>query len=72
MSEDHVPDSVYEAVRGEFTERELANLTLAIATINAWNRLNVALRNIPGDYRPGMLRTIRETLSKRDEHATAD
>jgi len=70
VSEDHVPDKVFEAVRGEFDDRELAYLTLAVATINAWNRLNVALRNAPGDYRPGMLRAIRESLSKRDTHGT--
>lgn len=66
VSEDHVPDRVYEAVRGEFNDRELACLTLAIAMINAWNRLNVALRNIPGDYRPGMLRTIRKAMSQQN------
>ena len=71
VSEDHVPDQVYEAVRGEFTDGELAHLTLAIAMINAWNRLNVALRNVPGDYRPGMLRTIREAMAQRNAHATA-
>ena len=71
VSEDHVPDQVYEAVRREFTDTELAYLTLAIATINAWNRLNVALRNVPGDYRPGMLRTIREAMAQRDTYATA-
>ena len=66
VTEDHVPDQVYDAVRGHFSDGELAYLTLAIAMINAWNRLNVALRNIPGDYRPGMLRTIREGMSQRD------
>jgi AhpD family alkylhydroperoxidase len=71
VSEDHVPDHAYEVTRGEFDDRELAYLTLAIATINAWNRLNVALRNIPGDYRPGMLRTIRQAMAQRDTRATA-
>src|SRR6185437_11537058 len=70
VSQDHVPDDVYQAVRGEFSEQELAYLTLAVATINAWNRLNVALRNVPGDYRPGMLRTIREAMSQRNARAT--
>jgi AhpD family alkylhydroperoxidase len=71
VSEHHVPDHVYEAVRGEFTEQELAYLTLAIATINAWNRLCIALRNPPGDYRPGMRRMIREVLSQQDVPAMA-
>ncbi len=48
----HVPDSVYEAVRPFFGERELGDLTLAIATINAWNRLSIAARITPGSYQP--------------------
>src|SRR6185437_12186690 len=32
VSQDHVPDDVYQAVRGEFSEQELAYLTLAVAT----------------------------------------
>lgn len=38
---DHVPDAVYQAVRSHFNDKELADLTLAIATINAWNRLSI-------------------------------
>jgi alkylhydroperoxidase family enzyme len=50
ISNDHVPDDVYESVRPHFSERELADLTLGIATINAWNRLAIAGREIPGRY----------------------
>lgn len=53
----HAPDDVYEALQGQFTESEIANLTLAVAMINTWNRLNIALRTVPGDYRPGMYRS---------------
>ncbi len=49
----HVPDAVYEVVRPHFSEKELADLTLAIATINAWNRLAIAARSTPGKYQPG-------------------
>lgn len=49
---DHVPDEVYEQVRPHFTDAELANLTLAIATINAWNRLAISFRSEPGHYKP--------------------
>lgn len=45
-----VPDEVYERVRAHFTEKELADLTLAVATINAWNRLMIAGRATPGTY----------------------
>ncbi|GCE07581.1 carboxymuconolactone decarboxylase family protein [Dictyobacter aurantiacus] len=52
VAEDHIPDEVYERVRPHFTDKELANLTLVICTINAWNRLNVAFRTPAGSYRP--------------------
>lgn len=48
----HVPDAVHEAVRPHFSEKELADLTLAVAAINAWNRLSIAARLVPGAYRP--------------------
>jgi AhpD family alkylhydroperoxidase len=50
VSVDRVPDAVYEKVRGHFTDKELADLTVAIATINAWNRLSIAGRTTPGTY----------------------
>jgi alkylhydroperoxidase family enzyme len=43
IQEGHAPDALYEAVRAEFTEVETVNLTLAISTINAWNRIAIAL-----------------------------
>src|SRR5262245_8368556 len=39
IREGHVPDEVYEEVRQSFSEKELADLTLAICAINSWNRL---------------------------------
>jgi len=46
----HVPDAVYEEVKTHFSEKELADLTVAVATINAWNRLAIAGRTTPGLY----------------------
>jgi AhpD family alkylhydroperoxidase len=40
-------DAAYAAVRAEFSEDEIVFLTTAIATINAWNRIAVALRFPP-------------------------
>ena len=44
ITQGHVPDEVYERVRGQFTEKELANLTLAVVAINGWNRLCISFR----------------------------
>ncbi len=56
----HVPDSVYEKVRAQFSESEIATLTLAIAMINTWNRLNVAFRTPAGGYQPGMFKGVSD------------
>ena len=48
----HVPDPVYEQVRKFFPEKELTDLTLAVAAINSWNRLNITARTVPGTYKP--------------------
>ena len=47
ISETHAPDDVYEEVRAQFSEADTANLTMLIATINAWNRLGAAFRFAP-------------------------
>jgi AhpD family alkylhydroperoxidase len=52
IQDGHVPDAVYEQARKSFTEKELADLTLAIVTINGWNRLNIAARTPAGSYQP--------------------
>ncbi|HEV2400083.1 MAG TPA: carboxymuconolactone decarboxylase family protein [Candidatus Sulfotelmatobacter sp.] len=52
VSESRVPDELYQNVRQHFTEKEIADLTFAIATINAWNRLAISARATPGTYEP--------------------
>ena len=52
IADERVPDAVYEEVRPHLNEKELADLTLAVATINAWNRLCIAGRVEPGTYQP--------------------
>lgn len=56
VTEGHVPDEVYEQARAQFSEEELVNLTLAVVTINGWNRLNIAFRTEPGSYQPAASR----------------
>jgi AhpD family alkylhydroperoxidase len=52
ITEGHASDDVYSEVRREFSEEELVNLSLAIITINGWNRLAIGFRKIPGEYQP--------------------
>jgi AhpD family alkylhydroperoxidase len=58
LSKTGVPDEVYERVREQFSEDELVHLTLAIVSINGWNRLNIAARTVPGGYVAGSLATL--------------
>ena len=55
VAETRVPDDIYEQVREQFSEDELAHLSLAVVAINGWNRLNIAARTVPGDYVAGSL-----------------
>ncbi len=48
LSAQGVPDDVYERVRTQYSEKELSDLTFLVGSINAWNRLNVAFRTVPG------------------------
>jgi AhpD family alkylhydroperoxidase len=50
VTEGRVPEQAFADARQQFSEEELVNLTLAIATINAWNRLSIAFRAVPGSY----------------------
>jgi alkylhydroperoxidase family enzyme len=50
VSQQHVPDEVYDMARQHFGEKELVDLTLAIVAINGWNRLAISFRKVPGTY----------------------
>jgi AhpD family alkylhydroperoxidase len=52
LGADAAPEALYEATRAEFGDAGLVELTLAIATINAWNRMNIAFRTPSGVYQP--------------------
>ena len=51
VSQTHVPDSAFEEVRKQFSEKELMDLTYLAASINSWNRLAISLRAVPGTYK---------------------
>ncbi|MGE0725672.1 MAG: carboxymuconolactone decarboxylase family protein [Alphaproteobacteria bacterium] len=44
LTDSHAPDEVYAEAKAPFTDAEFANLTAAIVTINAWNRIAVGMR----------------------------
>jgi alkylhydroperoxidase family enzyme len=44
VAETHAPDEVYDAVRAQFDDKELIDLTLMIASMNAWNRMSIGFR----------------------------
>jgi AhpD family alkylhydroperoxidase len=52
VADEQVPDTLFEQVRPHFSDKELADLTLAVVAINGWNRLNVAFRTPAGHYQP--------------------
>ena len=51
VAQTHVPESVYDEVKKHFSDQQIIDLTYLAATINAWNRLAVSLRALPGHYR---------------------
>jgi AhpD family alkylhydroperoxidase len=52
VTDGHVRDTVYDTVRSHFSEKEVADLTWAVAGINAWNRIAIAFRSEAGKYKP--------------------
>ena len=49
---DPVPDDVWDDAAKHFDEKQLATLVLAIGSINLYNRLNAATRQVAGDRPP--------------------
>ena len=52
IQQGHAPEAVYQELSRHFDEAERVNLTLAITTINAWNRIAIGFRIVPGSYQP--------------------
>ena len=52
ITDGHAPERLFEEARSHFSEQELCDLTMAIATVNAWNRLSISARLVPGGYQP--------------------
>lgn len=56
-----VPTRVFDELCLHFSEKEICDLTFAIAAINAWNRLSITDRLVPGEYEAtGWLEIMKE------------
>ena len=45
-----VPDELFERVRTQLSEKEISDLSFEVMSINAWNRINVAFKPVPGSF----------------------
>jgi alkylhydroperoxidase family enzyme len=52
ISQQGVPDDLYERVRAQYSEADYVALIMAINTINCWNRLSISAGNTAGRYHP--------------------
>ena len=52
VADTHASDAAFAAVSAQFNEKEVVDLTWAIAAINAWNRMAIGMRAVPGSYKP--------------------
>jgi AhpD family alkylhydroperoxidase len=50
VSTTHAPDEAYESVRAQFDDKQLVDLTLMIAAMNAWNRMAIGFRRQPSQH----------------------
>ncbi len=55
VTEGHVPDEIFAEARKQFSEEEMIDLTLAVITINSYNRFNIAFRVTAGTYQPSSI-----------------
>jgi AhpD family alkylhydroperoxidase len=59
IAANHVSDALYEEVSQYFSPEQIANLLLAIITINAWNRIAIVARVVPGTYEPSTAEQLK-------------
>jgi AhpD family alkylhydroperoxidase len=60
ITQGHASDAVYAEASAHLTEQELSDLTFTVTTINAWNRIAISSRTVPGTYQP---QRIHETVN---------
>ena len=47
ITDNHVPDDVYQEAAKHYSQKELADIIMAIITINAWNRIAISTLMMP-------------------------
>src|SRR4051794_10902853 len=47
IADTHAPDADYQQLAAQFSSKEMVDLTLAIVTINSWNRFAIGFRKLP-------------------------
>ena len=50
ISQNHISDEIFDFMKRNFTEKEIAYITMAVVSINSWNRLAISFRSEPGKY----------------------
>ena len=50
--DDPVPDKIWDELIRHYNETDIVSLLLTIATINVWNRLNIATKQQAGFWKP--------------------
>jgi AhpD family alkylhydroperoxidase len=50
LQDQGVPDEIYERVRTQLSEKEISDLTFLVMSINAWNRVNIGFKTVPGAH----------------------
>lgn len=53
LKDNSVSDEIFEQANSQFSEEELIDLTIAVNTINSYNRINIAFRPLVGTYKVG-------------------
>ncbi len=71
IAERGAPDEVFEEVHQEFNDEELAALSLAIVTINSWNRLAIGFRADVGHYEPLSVQKTMKAIREQTPAATS-
>lgn len=71
VAERGAPDDVFEQLRKHFTDEEITNLTLAVVTINCWNRFAIGFKNEVGKYEPGNVGRKNKTIREKAEAVTS-